>query len=313
MKNLALIAIASSLLQTVTAQNPVSPTQSQLPPNQQGLAANKPGKISQERENSPLKILPLGDSITFGALGDNAGYRGPLCQMLNSIGCKFVFVGSSANSYRVGSLPADQRQNEGHESYAIDDLSINLDGFDDAVFRKHGGASRNPNGGHWLDGIASGPNTRPPLYPDLILLLVGANDRDHLEGVQNRLDNLVNKIVTLRPEAWLLIARITPQTDSAEHGKLVPTYNQILDEVVSKYAANYRVKSVDLNTGFPANGLSRDGLHPSSAGFDWMAKRWFDAIVSTGLVADSQKSSQAAPAGQSASAARFLRLWVMIP
>jgi alpha-L-rhamnosidase len=301
----ALLVIACSLFQTATAQNPASPTQSQPPPNQQGLGVNKTGKLSREQVGSPLKIMPLGDSITFGALGDNAGYRGPLYQMLTAAGAKFVFVGSSANSWRVGSLPADQRQNEGHESYAIDDLSINLDGFDDAVFRKHGGASRNPNGGHWLDGLTSGPNARPPLYPDLILLLVGANDRDHAEGVKTRLDNLVNKIVNLRPQAWLLIARITPQTDSAKHGNFVPAYNQIVDEIVAKYAAKHRVKSVDLNTGFPANGLSRDGLHPSTAGFDWMAKRWFDAIVSTGLVADSRKSSQAASADQSGSGARL--------
>jgi len=221
-----------------------------------------------------LQIMPLGDSITYGS---HSGYRRPLGLLLSSVTTNFVFVGSSIDP--DPSLPDNERHHEGHPSYAIDNTYTNLDGFDDTLYRKYGGDSRKPNGGHWFTGLASGPDARPPLYPDVILLMIGTNDRDNLDGAQDRLDRLISKIVTMRPKAHLIVARLTPITKTDKYSSFVGTYNQAVDAVVAKYATNHLVTEVDLNTGFPADGLGHDQMHPNDIGYNWMATQWYNAIL----------------------------------
>jgi hypothetical protein len=164
-----------------------------------------------------LQIMPLGDSITYGSAGTNAGYRGPLYSLLKTSPIKVLYVGSSvggAVTTMVNPLPSNQRHNEGHASYTINDISNNLDGLDTTEFDKYGGASRDPNGGHWFDGIASGVNARPAAYPDIILMMIGANnayasDSDRT-AVRNQPHALITKITTQRPNAKLVVAQITP-------------------------------------------------------------------------------------------------------
>lgn len=222
-----------------------------------------------------LRIMPLGDSITYGYNGTNAGYRGPLFTLLTPIATNFRFIGTSA--YGTGSLPAsplDQQHHEGHPSYTIDDVSKNLDGFDNARFLQYGGPERDPNGGHWFDGI---PNVRDPMYPDVITMMLGTNDVTALNGVQARLHNLIAKITTLRPSARLLVAKITPLVAFPAE---VVTFNGIVgSEVAAFQAAGKQVFLVDMYTGFPANGLIADGVHLNDTGFAFMAAKWRDAIV----------------------------------
>lgn len=228
-----------------------------------------------------LKIMPLGDSITYGAGGNDAGYRGPLYSLLNPIAPGFQFVGAS--TVNSGSLPASQRQHNGYSSYATLDISNNLDGVDTTVYAKYGGADRNPNGGYWLTG---GNGTgRNAVYPDVILLMVGANDNVHdasqqisLANYRTNLTTLVDKLVTLRPDARLIMADITPEPNDSTS---ITTINHIADAVAAEYQAlGKHVSTVDMYTGFPSNGLSADNIHPNSTGYAWMADRWSGAIVS---------------------------------
>ena len=224
---------------------------------------------------SNLKIMPLGDSITYGHNGSNAGYRGPLYNLLYPVASGFRFIGTSIE--RPGLLPVspiDQRHNEGHSSYKINDISNNLDGFDNTRFLQYGGPERNPNGGHWFDGI---PNVRDPMYPDVITMMIGTNDFDNLTDVQTRLHALIAKIVTLRPSAKLLVAKITPLISAPA---AVAGYNAIIGtEVAAFRASGKQVYLVDMNTGFPADGLITDGVHPNDIGFNFMAAKWYDAIL----------------------------------
>ena len=240
-----------------------------------GLAWNVSALPVGNNPPANLQIMPLGDSITYGSGGHHSGYRGPLGDLLSSTITNYVFVGSSIDN----KLPANEQHYEGHPSYAIANIYTNLDGVEDSLYLKYGGDSRKPNGGHWFDGITSGPNARPPLYPDIILLMIGTNDRDDINGAQDRLDALVSKIVTMRPNAHLIIARLTPITRSDAYTNFVSVYNQAVDTVAAKYAANHLVTEVDLNTGFPTNGLGKDKLHPNDVGYNWMARQWYNAIL----------------------------------
>jgi lysophospholipase L1-like esterase len=224
--------------------------------------------------------MPLGDSITFGSAGTNGGYRGPLYALLKVLPTKVLFVGSSNQASvttTVDPLPTDQRHNEGHPSYTIDDVDHNLDGLDTTTFDTYGGASRDPNGGHWLDGIAGdAAHARPPLYPDIIIMMIGTNNVRNPDGgaVRNELHALITKITTLRPDTKLIVAQITP-SDRPNNER----YNaDVASEVKLFQAAGRHVTMVDMFTGFPSDGLSGDNTHPNDKGYAFMAKQWYDGI-----------------------------------
>lgn len=242
-----------------------------------------------------MEILPLGDSITFGFNGGNAGYRGPLHDLLLPVVPDFRYVGTSTQ--RPGALPAGQRSHEGHSSYNIQDVSNNLDGFDNARFLQYGGPERNPNGGYWLTG---GNGTgRGPITPDIITMMLGTNDLDIPENVETRLRELITKIIKLCPDVRLIVAKITPVPIHPG----VNAYNEIVEDVVGDFiAAGFNVHLVDLNTGFPSDGLDPDQVHPNSKGFQWMALQWHDAIIRACATAPGVNAS--IPAASSVSISR---------
>ena len=219
-----------------------------------------------------LQIMPLGDSITEGYGPDYAavaGYREALYTLLSAVVPGMQFVGTCRDL--PGGLPAAQQGHEGHGCNTIENIARNLDGLD-ATFA-------NDNGGFWLTG---GHGTgRDPVYPGLILLLIGTNDilqNDDLAGAQSRLDALVAKIVALRPDARLLLATLAPIPDWRD--RLVADYNRKVTAVAAKYAERgAHVRLVDLHTDFPIPGLAWDSIHPDATGYQWMAGQWYRAIL----------------------------------
>jgi hypothetical protein len=234
---------------------------------------------SAESGTGTLQIMPLGDSITYGFNGTNAGYRGPLYNLLKSSPMKVLYVGSSvegAVTTAVSPLPSTERHNEGHSSFNINETSNNLDGLDTTEFDKYGGADRDPNGGHWFDGIASGAHARPALYPDIILMMIGTNNASDTDrtAVRNQLHALITKITTLRPNAKLVVAQITPSNRPNN-----VSYNaDVASEVAIFRASGKQVSMVDMYTDFPADGLYTDGVHPNDKGFAFMAQQWHAGI-----------------------------------
>jgi len=228
-----------------------------------------------ESGTGSLQIMPLGDSITYGFNGTNAGYRGPLYNLLKSSHMNVLYVGSSvqgAVTTVANPLPSTERHNEGHSSYNINEISNNLDGLDTTEFDKYGGADRDPNGGHWFDGIASGVHARPAMYPDIILMMIGTNnasDTDRM-AVRSQLHALITKITMLRPNAKLIVAQITPSNRPNN-----VSYNaDVASEAAIFRAAGKQVSMVDMYTDFHADGLYTDGVHPNDKGFAFMAQQW---------------------------------------
>ncbi|MEO8616995.1 MAG: autotransporter-associated beta strand repeat-containing protein [Luteolibacter sp.] len=222
-----------------------------------------------------LKIMPLGDSITYGSNGSNAGYRGPLYSLLTPTAVNFQYIGTSYfNQGSLPSSPVNQQFHQGLPSYSISDVNNNLDGYDNATFLRYGGSERDPQGGSWFGGITNG---RAPMYPDLILMMLGTNDLANPAGVQTRLHDLIEKITTQRPAAMLIVGKITPVPSFSAN---VTNFNEIVGlEVAGFQAAGKLIYLVDLNTNFPADGLYSDNVHPNDKGYSFMANQWFNAIV----------------------------------
>jgi hypothetical protein len=117
----------------------------------------------------PLRIMPLGDSITVG-FTDNPrwthpfefGYRSGLYRRLKEAGYDFVFVGSSKEPFTNPRRFADPTHG-GTVSPTLDLRTLNQNG-------RHG------HGGFGIDGIQKfAPEWIKKEQPDLILLLIDIN------------------------------------------------------------------------------------------------------------------------------------------
>ena len=208
-----------------------------------------------------LRILPLGDSITYGYGGTNAGYRAALATLLDAANISFQFVGSAFDN--PGMLPRDQRHHEGHSGWVI-----------------QGGTSGRPglleNLGSWLGPSGS--------RADIVLLMIGTNDVNlsyDLASAENRLSALIAAIADqtygLQPDAQIIIAQLVPIMDATEdaHAK---SYNTSVANVVAAHKKRgEHIILVDMHTALTAPDFA-DKLHPNDAGYAKMAKVWFDAI-----------------------------------
>lgn len=249
-------------------------------------------------------IYPLGDSITYGYPGIYAGYRGLLYETLTKKGYTFRFIGDQAVNSGTKLLPADQQHHAGHASYTTWDINKNLNGHDAATYNRYHGEERNPHGGYWITG---GHGTgRAAISPNYVLLLIGTNDVNQGAGTTAaNLHELLANLTSLLPNANILVGEIPPihNTDYvhcrtlAEAASTVGVWNQMVrNEVADWQKSGKHVTCVDLNTNFPVDGLSGDGVHPNDAGYNWMAEQWANAILAQRVVS----SGVLAPDGLSA-------------
>jgi lysophospholipase L1-like esterase len=221
------------------------------------------------RAPGPLQIMPLGDSITQGIFG--GGYRNKLCELLTNAGYDFRFIGTQAVNSTPLLVDSGNDHHEGHGGYALSHLLNNIDG----------GTS---NGGHWIDGL---PGTRPAVYPDIILLMIGTNDLgSHLREVEPTLedyDTFLDKLAAMRPDAFILVATLIPYTGSQEKYRLREQhqleFNAALPALVKRHqAAGQHVGLVDMRPAVKPEHISKDDVHPTQEGYDTIAAVWFEAL-----------------------------------
>ncbi|GGP87509.1 ricin-type beta-trefoil lectin domain protein [Saccharothrix coeruleofusca] len=191
-----------------------------------------------------VRVMPLGDSITDG-YNVPGGYRIGLWQRLVADGRDVDFVGSGSN----GPPSLGDHDHEGHSGWRVDQLDAAVAG--------------------WLREA----------NPRTVLLHIGTNDvnQDHdLANAPARLSALIDRIRTLAPVAELFVAQITPLSDPARDAR-VRAYNAAIPGIVAQKGPRTHV--VDMHTGFTDADIA-DGTHPSAAGYDKMAERWFAALRS---------------------------------
>jgi lysophospholipase L1-like esterase len=210
--------------------------------------------------NLPLKIMPLGDSITRGIIGNNdknsGGYRTELWNRFVADGLKVEFVGSLSS----GPDSLSNKHHEGHAGWTIRQIAASVN--------------------EWLNSS----------QPDLILLTVGTNDtgKSSLRTMIDDLSALIDQITSQSPDVHLLVASIPPI-----HPTVKPTvrvlraiyFNAAIPNIVSsKVAQGKKVDFVDMRS-LTVNDLTRslsldldNGLHPNAQGYRKIANFWHDAI-----------------------------------
>ena len=202
------------------------------------------GQELPTKENVFLKVMPLGDSITFGLFDPKYGaYRHLLGTLLEKDGFKFDFVGSLKSG--DGIIP--DPDNEGHSGWTINQI-------------KHGIDTKG-----WLETYE----------PDLILLHIGTNDlRLHMAAAApDNLSLLLDDILERLPRAHVIVARIIP----ARWGP-VPGYEAYVAAIPGIVASKGpRVSMVNMENILTSSDY-RDALHPNHDGYDKMARAWEPAI-----------------------------------
>lgn len=219
---------------------------------------------------TPIKIMPLGDSITNGS-GALGGYRTRLYNNFVAADVNVQLVGSATSNASTPLTNAGQANHEGHGGYRIDQIANNLDGAD---------SSTGNNGGYWFPGTGA----RGAVDPDFILLLIGTNDfgqNYNISTAIDRFDALITQITTDRPNAKLLVSNLLKRTDNlTAEANIEALFNPYVPGIIDAHRANgEQVYFVDLNSIVdPATDLV-DKLHPNQQGYDKMGDAWYSAIM----------------------------------
>ncbi|KAJ7230140.1 lipolytic enzyme [Mycena pura] len=191
-----------------------------------------------------IRLLPLGDSITFGfTSSDGNGYRSALHDMLQP-GNTVDFIGS------ISSGTMADNQNEGHVGAIIEQIAQ---------------AATNP--------------AALPARPNVVLLMAGTNDL--LDGISAgapaQLATLVDAIFAACPDAALVVAALTPLNTAAGQSTLVATYNAAVAQLVNaRQAAGHHILLASMASVLVSDLV--DGIHPTDAGYIKMANAWFPVI-----------------------------------
>ncbi|HEY2672013.1 MAG TPA: cellulose binding domain-containing protein [Rugosimonospora sp.] len=220
-----------------------------------------------ESAATPIRIMPLGDSIT----GSPGCWRALLWNRLQSAGY--------TNIDFVGTLPpqgcgvAYDGDNEGHGGI----LATNI-------------VSQNQLPG-WLSAT----------HPDIVLMHLGTNDvwsNIAPATILAAFGTLVDQMRASNPNMKVLVAQILPMNPSncAECAARVVAFDsQIPAWANAKSTAASPVIVVDQWTGFDDSTDTIDGVHPNDSGNLKMSNRWYPPLAALLTPSASQPPSSPSP------------------
>jgi autotransporter-associated beta strand protein len=204
----------------------------------------------------PLHVMPLGDSITYGANSDGigGGYRYPLYIALTNAGYNIDYVGTQTSIPHAG-LGAEINH-EGHSGWKISDPSIGL--YENIL--------------GWFASVAD---------PDVILLHIGTNDSGTLSTFSNavdRLDALITRMAVAKPNAHIIVTSLMKRS-APNYTYITNLFNPFVPgKVTAQAALGRRVTFLDMHAALELSDMY-DNLHPNNAGYGKMAAAFFPAVT----------------------------------
>ncbi|MBK8900829.1 MAG: hypothetical protein IPM53_06595 [Anaerolineaceae bacterium] len=199
------------------------------------------------------RIMPLGDSITFGTYGSGdprpsalvTGYRQPLYLSLTNSSYDVDFVGGLIAGQSA--TPAFDPEHEGHGGWTASQVAVTV--YD------------------WL--VAS--------QADIILLHIGTNNPTtspiHVENILNEIDRYENDF---NVDITVVLARIINRTF---YNPRITIFNQNIEAMALDRVANGDdIIVVDMESALNYSTDMADNLHPNETGYTKMSNVWFAAL-----------------------------------
>ena len=212
---------------------------------------------------TPIRIMPLGDSITWGA-PVAGGYRLPLYNLLTQAGYEVDYVGTLKEN-PSSDLP--DPDHEGHSGWVSSDPS-----------GTHSFGGLYQNLGSWLAQVD---------VPDVILVHAGTNDGN--DASVERLKAIATRLHALTPTTHIIMTTILghPTANNQfmdRHLAVNAGIRSMVDELAAKgwpvhYLDMYSALDYTVPEGKQHPDDLSDGLHPSAQGYAKMANAWFGAIT----------------------------------
>ncbi|MGQ4388202.1 GDSL-type esterase/lipase family protein [Streptomyces sp. SAS_270] len=230
---------------------------------------------------APVRIMPLGDSIT----GSPGCWRALLWNRLQNTGYKNIdFVGTLNQQ---GCAQAFDGDNEGH-------------------------------GGELVTNVANQnllPGRLAASHPDIVIMHFGTNDvwsSISPDTILAAYTQLVQQMRASNPDMKILVAQLIPMNPSGCTGcaqRAVALNARIPDWARTTSTSRSPVTVVDQWTGFDTAGDTYDGVHPSDSGNEKIAAHWYPAV--SAALDNSVPSDPGTPGGDPACTAslRVVSSW----
>ncbi len=212
------------------------------------------------------KIMPMGDSITYGVGSEStAGYRELLYTLLKNRGDTFTFVGPHSGYATETLTQAGSQYHAGISGIAITN-------FNNCATAYSNRSGLHENLKNWI-----GPGKETP---DVILLMIGTNDIDQNfepENAPKRLNAFITSIYDYCPNVKLFLATIVPMKN--ERNPNVIACNAAFPQLVAEHRAKgHDVRLVPMYDALDTTTDFADTLHPNLSGYTKMAQTWDAAL-----------------------------------
>ncbi|WP_295071661.1 SGNH/GDSL hydrolase family protein [Ruminococcus sp.] len=245
-----------------------------------------PSAPRQSSAADTIKIMPLGDSITYG-MADEGGYRKYLSYFLQQKGYTNVdLVGpegkdSATFNYNGKSVTYDDNH-AGYSGYTI----TNLPG---GWFGQLNGILETMQSGDYITKYS----------PDIILLQIGTNDvnNGHVTDSEEHLHTLLDYLREKMPSDGKIFLTTIPDlgnsgwgNNSSKNGDIAK-YNELVKKVANEYSSK-NVIYADIHSVIDGTKDLADGVHPNAGGYEKMGKYWFEQIEGYLKGSDDQQQTQ---------------------
>ncbi|KAK3353281.1 SGNH hydrolase-type esterase domain-containing protein [Lasiosphaeria hispida] len=195
----------------------------------------------------PLRIMPLGASITWGqASSEGNGYRAELRYQLTSAGNVVNMVGSRQHGNMADS------DVEGWPGFRIDQVH------------------------------QKAREVVPQWKPNVFLINVGTNDAVQSRNISTageRMEQMINDLYSMSPRATVLLSTLLLNRNPATE-RNVQSINQQFTSLIPKLRmAGRRIILVDMRSDQgPVDGDLFDETHPNDSGYRKMANIWYTGL-----------------------------------
>ncbi len=233
-------------------------------------------------QSSPIKLMPLGDSITE----ISSSYRYDLYCKLRQAGVNIDFVGSNIYSSDNANRPANcivngvdlgfqwDKNQEGHSGWTTGGIAGSLQGWattytPDYVLLHVGANDLLGSPTHYYDdpwgnlGIYTYFRGNETAAPDVVYPPAGPTVKGMLKTIKDA-----------NPNARIIIAKHIPMSSRS-----TSQLNAIIQRVYDEEKDNYNLYLVDMTVGYSAATDNYDGIHPNDGGGLKMANTWYQALL----------------------------------